>query len=374
VKKLSRRAGNGSLADYSVLLMRVRETFVRGQERAEEIKLQTYWEGGRLIHEHLEFHEDNSAYGKQVIVRLARNLEVGEHLLYRMVRFYEAFPILASRLKLSWSHYRTLARLPDSRQRLQIESQAARESWTSEKLERHISYLTNGACDSADGTKTGGTPTSRSVQLLEPKRGSVGIYRIVADGDSLAVDLGFTSYQSLNPHSRRRPSAHSPKPITDNSQPATPFKAADLVTLSAAGKLSLAPDATNADLYTYPAEVLRVVDGDTLILKIWLKDGHWLREKVRLRGIDCPELDTSEGKAAKRFVEKLVGEAASLTITTTKPDKWDRYLSDVFVAPSALREEGGRADEVVEIFLNNALLENGLARHYDNVKPADWEE
>jgi hypothetical protein len=29
---------------------------------------------------------------------------------------------------------------------------------------------------------------------------------------------------------------------------------------------------------------------------------------------------------------------------------------------------------VVEIFLNNALLENGLARRYDNVKPADWEE
>jgi endonuclease YncB( thermonuclease family) len=121
-----------------------------------------------------------------------------------------------------------------------------------------------------------------------------------------------------------------------------------------------------------------VVDGDTLVLKIWLKQNHWLREKVRLRGIDCPELDTPEGKAAKRFVETLVKEAEFVTVTTTKPDKWDRYLCDLFLGsprPSdgrGVRGEGNPDD--AESFLNNLLLEYGHARRYDNVKPADWEE
>ena len=125
----------------------------------------------------------------------------------------------------------------------------------------------------------------------------------------------------------------------------------------------LARNATEADL-SYNAEILRVVDGDTLWLKIWLKKSHWLKEKVRLRGLDCPELDTPEGRAAKRFVEGVVNRAASVTITTTKPDKWDRYLSDIF-----LRQEDGE-----ELFLNNLLLANGHARRYDKITLTDWEE
>lgn len=121
--------------------------------------------------------------------------------------------------------------------------------------------------------------------------------------------------------------------------------------------------------------MLRVVDGDTLIPRIWFNQNYWLKEKVRLRGIDCPEMDTCEGKAAKRFVETLVKNAVSVTVTTTKPDKCDRYLGDVFLAPSPLWGEGGRRpDEVSGLFLNNLLLENGHSRQYDKVTPADWEE
>ena len=47
-------------------------------------------------------------------------------------------------------------------------------------------------------------------------------------------------------------------------------------------------------------------------------------------------------------------------ITSTKPDKWDRYLCDVYLTPA----------EGPEIFLNNRLLELGLARRYDDVAPA----
>lgn len=353
----ARREDLASLADYPVLLTRVRETFVLGQQKAEELKVQTYWEAGRLIHEHLRHHQDEAGYGKQLMLKLARGLGVGDELLYRTLRFYEAFPISSSRRKLSWSHYRTLARLPDQKKRLQIENQAARENWNAEKLEKHISFLTAGVTSAtpSQDEANGGRPQgpSRRVPLLEPKRGQPGIYRIVADGDGLAVDLGFTSFQSL-----RSEIGNQKSEIGNN------VKAGDLVTLARNGQPAPAPDATKADLYTYAAEILRVVDGDTLWLKIWLKQNHWLKEKVRLRGIDCPEMDTPEGKAAKRFVETQVKDAESITVTTTKPDKWDRYLSDVF----------HRRADGEELFLNNLLLENGHARRYDKVALEDWEE
>jgi endonuclease YncB( thermonuclease family) len=75
-------------------------------------------------------------------------------------------------------------------------------------------------------------------------------------------------------------------------------------------------------------------------------------------------MDTPEGKAAKRFVETLVAQAVSITITTTKPDKYDRYLSDIFL----------QTDSGDEIFLNNALLENGHAVCKDSYTPSDWED
>ena len=103
------------MADYPVLLTRLRETFALGQQQAEAIKVQTYWEAGRLLHEHLRHHEDEPSYGKQVIGKLAANLEIGDDLLYRMLRFYEAFPISATWRKLTWTHYRTLARLPEEK-------------------------------------------------------------------------------------------------------------------------------------------------------------------------------------------------------------------------------------------------------------------
>jgi hypothetical protein len=386
---VTRREDLASLADYPVLLTRVRETFVLGQQKVEELKVQTYWEAGRLIYEHLRHHQSEAGYGKQLIVKLARGLAVGDDLLYRMLRFYEAFPISAARRKLSWTHYRTLARVPDKKKRLEIESQATRENWDSRKLEKHVTFLTAGTTsqDSANGGRPQGpsVPASRRVPLLEPKRGKPGIFRIVADGDGLAVDLGFASYQSVRSEIGNR-----------KSEIGNALKAGDLVTLSAAGRPQLAPDATKAALYTYAAEIIRVVDGDTLWLKIWLKPGHWLKEKVRLRGIDCPEMDTPEGKAAKRFVETLVKEAVSVTITTTKPDKWDRYLCDVFLGSpvdtlSSIPNGGeGREEEALRftgsvvnlpdevnpevLFLNNLLLENGHARRYDKVTLADWEE
>ena len=108
--------------------------------------------------------------------------------------------------------------------------------------------------------------------------------------------------------------------------------------------------------------MLKVVDGDTLWVKVVLEPGRWVKQKLRLRDLDCPEIDTPEGRAAKRFTESLVNSAHSLTISTTKPDKYDRYLADVFIKTAAGEE----------IFLNNTLLQAGHAVTKKEWEFGDW--
>lgn len=334
-------SGSDSPSDLAALITRLGEVFRVGQQQIEAVKVSTYWEAGRLIHGHILQRERRAEYGKQVMPKLAESLALGEHMLYRMVRFYEAFPILTARSELTWTHYRLLAQVADGKERHELETRAAGNHWSARELEDKIKEIG----DRAAGSSSDDGNTAR-VRLLEPKRGKIGLYRIVADGKGCAVDLGFTSYWKVGaPENRRR-------------------KPDELVTLSEAGRAIVAPEAAVSELYTYQAAGLRVVDGDTFWAQIWLSKQIWLREKLRLRGLDAPELDTAEGRTAKRAVELQFKKAQALVITTTKPDKWDRYLADVF-----LRQLNGE-----ELYLNNFLLAEGYARRMEKVAPSDWED
>ena len=195
--KLVARDDTALLADYGVLLDRVQATFALGQQRTEEIKLQAYWDAGRLIHEHLRHHPDKSGYGQQVVGKLALSLGLGQALLYRMLQFYEAYPIFASWRKLGWSHLRTLSRIADKQQRLELETRALREHWNAEQLEKQFQQVTTGA-----NRRDHARPV-RPAPSLEAKRGQLGLYRIESVGPGFAVDLGFTAISRLwlNPRS-----------------------------------------------------------------------------------------------------------------------------------------------------------------------------
>lgn len=93
-----------------------------------------------------------------------------------------------------------------------------------------------------------------------------------------------------------------------------------------------------------------MLDGDTLAVSVALPH-YQMGEKLRLRGFDCPEMDTPEGKAAKRFVDMQLLDAREVVLTTSKIDKYDRYLADVH----ATRPDGAA------IYLNNELLKNAHA-------------
>lgn len=110
--------------------------------------------------------------------------------------------------------------------------------------------------------------------------------------------------------------------------------------------------------FTYAAAVERVVDADTLDVAIDLGFRIQFRVRVRVAGIDAPELSTEAGKQAKAFVVRFLsgddGNPRSVVLRTYKPDKYGRALADVAL------EIGGVSYDLAE-----NLLEAGHAQPYD---------
>jgi len=151
----------------------------------------------------------------------------------------------------------------------------------------------------------------------------------------------------------------------------------------------------NQRLYTYAAEVLKVIDGDTLTLSVDIGFCTKMEHKVRLRGINCPEIGTKKGEQTKAFVESELlncspcpsdlgfqsrerseqissafgGQISSasadksqsvpvVVIRTYKSEKFGRYLVDLWY----MKGESSRERILAEgQLLNQVLLDKGFA-------------
>ena len=318
-----------NLAKYDALIHEVRATFARGEERTaeavERVRVQTYWEVGKLIDEHILLHQERAEYGKEVIKRLSGDLGISVTEIQYMVQFARAYSISPHAGKLSWSEYRDLLSVNDENERNKLAEQTVKNNWPRETLRREIKKI---KAENPDAVSD-----DLNEEPLIPVKGKLDTYRIiVADSEKWqgkpVIDLGFSNY-------------YRPEKLT--------FKEGDIVH-SKAGKLKLAKQASASDLYTYRASVLEVTDGDTLWLWIDLGFGFFTKQQVRFRAIDAPEIVTRDGQAAKEFIEKELKHNSEVVITTSKSDKYDRYLVDIFYETKS-----------GEKFLNNQLLEEGLA-------------
>lgn len=92
-------------------------------------------------------------------------------------------------------------------------------------------------------------------------------------------------------------------------------------------------------LHTYVALVEKVVDGDTLLVRIDLGFDVWKSQRIRLRGIDSEPLATAKGKKAKSFVEGVLKKVEFVVIKTYQVDMYYRYVADVFYHPTLKRKE-----------------------------------
>ena len=84
-------------------------------------------------------------------------------------------------------------------------------------------------------------------------------------------------------------------------------------------------------MYEYNAEVLRVVDGDTVDVLIDVGFSTFKKERVRLHGINTPECRTRDleekkkGLAAKDRLETLIASCDNRCVIKTELDKKGKY-------------------------------------------------
>jgi endonuclease YncB( thermonuclease family) len=91
----------------------------------------------------------------------------------------------------------------------------------------------------------------------------------------------------------------------------------------------------------FRAEVIRVIDGDTVDVKF---DGGVIR--VRLRAIDAPEMDQPGGVAARDALRAL-SEGESVRVIGAANDYWERRLAEILLPDgrslNRLQVEAGHA-------------------------------
>jgi len=318
------------LATYTSLKSHVRETIARGRERAlravEQEKVRTSWEVGKLIQKHILLNKKRAAYGAQVIKRLSSDLSISNTELKYMVEFARAYPIGRPAGQLSWSHYTKLLAVNDAKKRDKLISQAVKQQWSRSELTREIKRL--------KAAKQITTTEIPAAELLIPRRGALNTFKIVKaeigpfKGKSV-VDLGFSCYH--------RPSGK------------LPYIEGDIVEVQKNGDVKRIKEASKPG-YTYKAYVDRITDADTLWVLIDLGFGFTTKQKLRLRGIDAPEMISRAGQDAKKFVERKLKGAPYVIITSSKSDKYDRYLADLFTSDG--------------LYLNQELIDQGFAKRY----------
>jgi endonuclease YncB( thermonuclease family) len=114
----------------------------------------------------------------------------------------------------------------------------------------------------------------------------------------------------------------------------------------------------------HPVDVVRTIDGDTFEARVHLWPGLEMTTRVRLRGIDAPELKAScpqelEMAQASQVALRGLLEEGEVTIYNIGPDKYNGRV----VADAATRRTAN---------VSAALLAAGLARNYNGGRRGGW--
>ena len=113
-------------------------------------------------------------------------------------------------------------------------------------------------------------------------------------------------------------------------------------------------------MYTFTAEVEKVLDGDSVWLKVDVGFRLTFRDNFRLVRINAPETrsrdleEKARGQVSKARLEELLPVGSSVVIRTAKAGKYGRWLAEIYV------DDG--YGELVNI--NDIMVDEGLAVPY----------
>ena len=113
-------------------------------------------------------------------------------------------------------------------------------------------------------------------------------------------------------------------------------------------------------MYTYKARLIRVIDGDTVDAEIDLGFGVFMKQRVRLYGINTPASrakDTDEreaGLASKQRLTEILTKEFIIETILNKRGKCGRILGVLFIE----EQDGSRKN------VNQTLVSEGFAKEY----------
>ena len=113
--------------------------------------------------------------------------------------------------------------------------------------------------------------------------------------------------------------------------------------------------------YVYKAVVDKVIDGDTILVKLDLGFQVWRNQRLRFASIDAPAMDEEGGQKAFHFVRDQLAKVDFVMVKTNKIDLYGRYVGHVFYSANEKDKakifSNGR-------YLNQELLNRNLAVVY----------
>jgi endonuclease YncB( thermonuclease family) len=120
-------------------------------------------------------------------------------------------------------------------------------------------------------------------------------------------------------------------------------------------------------MYQYRAQVKQVIDADTIDVLIDLGFGVHTMQRLRLYGIDAPEMRTEAGKIAKEYVKTiLLGADAPMWVYVRtlkdRKDKYGRKLAVLYSHDRFMNEDSNESKiEMMPYSLNLRIVQNGHA-------------
>ena len=330
---------------YTELVRLIKNEIELGRRLIEHQKALGYWKVGGRIWSYQLKNQERAPYRERLFFWLSQDLDINERTLQQSVRFHREFPIPKPASQLSWTHYCLLLTVQDSVERARWQERIIQEGLNSKQLRKQIREYNK---SKRDESRSRASQSPQQPEKLEVTRGKLWTHKVLepetirASGEIVVLDCGFDIWREVS------------------CSNADSFQEGDIVeaTENSSGATIEKSSAAAEELFTFAVKLEKVIDADTLWVHIDCGFATWTRQKLRLKGIDAPEISTEPGRRAKQFVQDRLTKALCIIIKTYKSDKYDRYLSDIFYSHDTTDPERTAAEG---IFLNQELLDAGLA-------------
>jgi micrococcal nuclease len=120
-------------------------------------------------------------------------------------------------------------------------------------------------------------------------------------------------------------------------------------------------------MYNYKAKLVRVIDGDTLDAMIDLGFKTWVKKRIRLSGINAPEIRTRNKEEKKkgffakaRLTDVLNSNGNEFLLISHGVGKYGRCLGEIHVSKNYIRSKKYHGKSV-----NEMLVKEGHATKYE---------